>query len=60
MKKFYQSKTFWIATAQAAIGIICVLTDAFPSAQWLGGAVILKSMIDVVLRVQTSTKLSLK
>jgi len=52
-KSLLQSKTFWIATIQAVIGIIAVFTTAYPELQVVGGIAVAKSILDIVLRYIT-------
>jgi hypothetical protein len=52
-KGILQSKTFWIATIQAVIGIIAVFTASYPELQAIGGIAVAKSLLDVLLRYVT-------
>lgn len=49
-KALIETKTFWIAVLQAAIGAIVVFSTAYPEA---GMLVIAKSVLDVALRIYT-------
>lgn len=51
-KSLLQSKTFWIAVLQAVAGIAVVFSTAYPA---VGSLLIAKSVIDVILRVVTTT-----
>lgn len=53
MKSIFKSKTFWIAVIQAVIGIVVVFSDAYPA---IGGLLIAKSVLDVILRTVTTTR----
>ena len=53
MKSIFTSKTFWIAVIQAVIGIVVVFSDAYPA---IGGLIIAKSVLDVILRTVTTTR----
>lgn len=55
-KSFVYSKTFWLATIQALIAIIAIFATAYPQ---VGELLLIKSILDVLLRVGTDTKLSL-
>ena len=55
MKSLLQSKTFWLATVQALIGMAVVFSTAYPS---VGFLVLAKSALDIVLRVMTSTTIA--
>lgn len=52
MKKIYKSKTFWIAVLQAVTGIAVVFSSTYPE---IGGLILAKSILDVLLRVVTTT-----
>lgn len=52
MKTIFKSKTFWLAVTQAAIGVVAVLSSAHPD---VGTLLIIKSLLDVILRYETST-----
>jgi len=56
IKSIFQSKTFWLASAQAVAGILVVFSTSYPSAGWL---VIAKSIVDIYLRSITTTAVSL-
>lgn len=57
MKRWYQSRTIWIALIQAIIGIITIFTDNFPSSEYVGGLLIAKSFLDIANRLITDTKI---
>lgn len=50
MKSILQSRTFWIAVAQAIISVAVVV---FTELDMLGVVFILKSIVDIILRVDT-------
>lgn len=52
MKSLFKSKTFWIAVLQAVAGIAVVFSSAYPE---IGGLILAKSVLDVLLRVVTTT-----
>ena len=54
MKSLFKSKTFWLACTQAAIGIVVIFTTQYPELQTVGGIAILKSVLDMVLRIVTT------
>ena len=55
MKSILESKTFWLACFQALIGIVTIFMSAYPA---VGGLVIAKSVLDIVLRVMTTTTIA--
>lgn len=57
-KALIESKTFWIAVAQAILGVIAVFQSAYPELQGVGAIAILKSLLDVFLRAGTDVKVS--
>ena len=54
MKKIFQSKTVWLAIAQAVAGIFTVILTENPELNTLGWVGVVKSIIDVALRLITS------
>ena len=54
MKSLLQSKTFWLAVIQALIGIVAVFATTYPS---IGGLLVAKSVLDIVLRMVTTTEI---
>jgi hypothetical protein len=50
-KSLIQSKTFWIACAQAAFGILVVFGSTYPTVGWI---VLVKSGLDMILRIYTT------
>lgn len=52
MKKIYKSKVFWVAIIQGVLGAVLLFdTD---TTTYLGVALIIKSVTDVVLRFMTN------
>lgn len=51
MKSIFKSKVFWIAVLQAALGAAVIFSSAYPE---VGGLLILKSVLDIVLRIVTT------
>jgi len=58
MKSLFQSRTFWLAVGQAFVAVAVIFTQAFPQADWVGGALFVKSVVDMWLRSQTTTPIS--
>ncbi len=54
MKTLFQSRTFWVAVAQ---GIVGVLTVVFTELDMAAYVVILKSFVDILLRLDTKTEI---
>lgn len=50
MKKWYESKTLWIAVMQGVIGVVVVLETQYPS---IGAVAVAKSILDIALRTIT-------
>jgi len=53
-KSIFKSRTFWLACLQAAIGIVVIVTTQYPELQTVGEIAILKSVLDMVLRLVTA------
>lgn len=56
MKKWYQSKTIWIAILQAIAGIFVAFSLEYPTAGWLLTA---KSIVDILIRISTDKEIGL-
>ncbi len=56
MKNILQSRTFWLAFAQAVAGAVVVFSTQYPA---VGGLVIAKSIVDVILRFLTTQPVGL-
>lgn len=52
MKSLLQSRTFWVAVVQGVLGVLVVVFAHFGLA---GALLITKSLIDIVLRLDTDT-----
>lgn len=52
-KDWYKSKTLWLATLQGISGIVTVLVSENPQLDAVGGVAVLKSVLDVALRLIT-------
>lgn len=50
-KSLFQSRTFWLAVVQAALGAVVVFETNFPGVGWLA---IVKSILDIGLRYATT------
>lgn len=50
MKTLFESKTFWLAVAQAVVGVLVV---AFTELDMLGAVALVKSVADIYLRSVT-------
>ena len=55
-KSLFKSKTFWTAAIQALVGAVVVFESAYPSA---GALIVMKSVLDITLRLITDTPVSL-
>lgn len=55
-KKWYESKTVWIAVIQAAMGLAIALQGVYPAA---GSLLVLKSVLDILNRFLTQGPVSL-
>jgi hypothetical protein len=56
MKSILASKVFWLAFLQAVAGVIVVFSTSYPD---VGGLLIAKSCVDVILRIFTNTQVTL-
>ena len=55
MKSLYTSRTFWLAVTQAIVGTIAVFATSYPG---VGTIIVLKSLFDIVLRVETTAAIT--
>ena len=55
MKTLLNSKTFWLAVSQS-VGAILVV--AFTELDMMGAVLIVKSVVDIILRLQTEEPIS--
>lgn len=51
MKSLFATKTFWLATTQALAGVVAIYATTYND---IGGLMIAKSVLDVILRSITS------
>ena len=56
MKSLFESKTFYVALFQGFAGLLMVIISQFPQ---LGWAMIVKTIIDVILRLLTDKPVTL-
>jgi hypothetical protein len=54
MKPWYQSLTVWVALGQAALAVLAEVSTADPSLHLAGYVLILKSVVDILLRLRTT------
>lgn len=54
MKKLLHSKTFWLAVSQAVGAVLIV---ALTELDMMGGVLVVKSAVDIILRLSTDTKI---
>lgn len=59
-KQWYESKTLWIAVAQAVAGILTVFVSENPEIDFIGIAMLVKSIIDGWVRINTNKILTIK
>lgn len=57
MKKWYESKTLWVAFLSGVIGVLAVLTSEHPE---IGYLVIANSVITAILRALTTQPVAFK
>lgn len=56
IKSLFHSKVFWVAVAQAVAGAVVVFQTTYPE---VGGLLVAKSLVDIVLRVLTNTQVKI-
>lgn len=54
-KSIFTSRTFWVAVVQAVLGVLVAAITVDPNLQRLGWITIVKSLLDVMLRLGTDT-----
>jgi hypothetical protein len=54
LKSLFTSKTFWLAVLQGALGAGAAALHPDPTVQVIGGGAVLKSLVDVGLRLATN------
>jgi hypothetical protein len=59
MKSIFSSRTFWLAVAQAVVGIYAIVVTQHPEIATIGYVAIVKSVIDIVLRYLTNQPVSI-
>lgn len=57
-KALIMSTTFQVAVLQAAAGLITVLTTNYPALVAVGWLAVVKSVVDILLRLKTSQPIS--
>ena len=57
IKHIIRSRTFQLAVVQGVLGVVIVLITEFPEA---GGLLLVKSVLDIFLRANTSVPVRLK
>lgn len=55
VKKWYQSKTVWIAIAQGVAGVLAAIFASDPGIRTVGFLGMLKSGVDFYIRLSTSS-----
>ncbi len=53
-KRWYSSRTVWIAIVQGIVGIVTAILASNPELQTVGAVVTLKSALDIILRYLTT------
>lgn len=53
-KRWYESRTIWLAILQGVSGIIIALNTQYPE---LGGLLVAKAIVDVVIRITTTEQI---
>ena len=57
VKQLWNSRTVWLAVAQAGVGILTAFIAHDPTIANIGWVMIIKSALDFFLRIDTHTKL---
>jgi len=55
-KSFVYSKVFWLAFIQGLVGMVVIFQTTYPE---IGGLLIAKTVLDIILRTITETKITL-
>jgi hypothetical protein len=55
IKKWYTSKTIWLAVLQGILGVVVATSSQIPTVGWL---MLLKSAIDIMIRIVTEMPVS--
>lgn len=53
MKSIFKSRTFWVAVAQGVVGVLLVIQSSAPELDSFGYLALLKSVLDILLRLDT-------
>lgn len=59
VKSILFSKTFWLAIAQGAAGAAVAFLHHDPTVQAIGGGAVVKSLVDIGLRLMTNQGVTL-
>lgn len=57
VKSILLSKTFWLAVIQGVLGVIIVISSSIPGVGWV---MVLKTVLDIILRFLTEKPVALK
>lgn len=57
MKSLFQSRTFWVAVAQAVGAVLVVVNTNYPALEATGYMMVFKSIADVLLRIDTTKEI---
>jgi len=60
MKSIFRSRTFWIAVAQGVLGVLTAMFTEMPELQSVGYIVLVKSFLDVLVRMDTKEAVTIK
>jgi hypothetical protein len=52
-KKWFESKTIWMAVIQGAVGVFAAVVTANPALATVGWVLLAKSVLDILLRMVT-------
>lgn len=53
-KALIHSKAFWVAVCQALLGMFAVFSATYPALETVGALAIVKSVLDIYLRMNTT------
>lgn len=59
MKNPFLSKTVWVAIVQGLVGVLTALMANDPTIQTIGGVLLAKSALDLVIRILTTDPLDI-
>lgn len=57
-KKWFLSRTIWLAVVQGLLGVVVAVAASDPTMKLGGTIVVLKTILDVLLRLDTTTTLT--